>query len=218
MPVPVLTTGGTNIVRTNSLKGRCLIWGLAVAFSAPGARSVEAQDNSIFESRGHLWVVGDVQVPAVADTFALMRVNRYPLLSLGVALNYAGPLVRNLELTVYVYPVPPDVEDPVTKEFAGAVQEIRDYAGTQRNMTVTVTREGPFSLSTDGGLILDGMFAEAEYVLSGRTRRSLLYVFEKSGLILKYRITHESTDPPELQAHLDEWLKLTAEQIDKYPG
>ena len=209
-------TEGTQGLSRSWRAGR-LIWGLVAVLASGAIEEAHAQENSIFDSGGHLWVVGDVQAPAVADTFALLRVQRYPLLSLGVALTYDGPLVRNLELTVYVYPIPPDAADAVGTEFDSAVQEIHEYAQRRENMSVTVHRIEAFSLTVDGGLTLEGMFAEAEYALSGRTRRTLLYVFEKSGLILKYRMTHESSDPPELQGHLDEWLRLTAAQIRPYP-
>lgn len=178
--------------------------------------ALEAQERSIFDTGDELWVVGDVQVPAVADTFVLMRVQRYSQLSLGVGLVYGGPLSQGLQLSIYIYPPPTGVVNAVMFEFESAVRDVRAYARQRSEMTVTVKKEEPYTLST-GGVTLDGMFAEAEYTQSGSTRRSLVYVFEKDGFILKYRVTHDSDAPPELQDHLDAWLRATAQQIQRYP-
>ena len=178
---------------------------------------LEAQERSIFDTEDQLWVVGDVLVPAVADTFVLVRVQRYSQVSLGVGLVYDGPLDQSLQLTIYIYPPPTGVVNAVVFEFESAVRDVRAYARQRSEMTVVMKQEEPYTLSTGSGLTLDGMFAEAEYTQWGSTRRSLVYVFEKEGFILQYRVTHDSDAPPELQDHLDAWLRATAEQIQGYP-
>ena len=62
------------------------------------------------------------------------------------------------------------------------------------------------------------MIAEGEYTQAGRTRRTVLYVFQKSGLILKYRLSHDKETPADLLGHFDNWLKTTAGGIRKYPS
>ena len=95
---------------------------------AMGSAAAGAQRNSIFESGDHLWVVGDIQVPSVADTFALLRINRYPDLNLGVSLVYGGPSYRDLDLTLYIYPPRVEVDDPVRFEYDLAVRGVHEYA------------------------------------------------------------------------------------------
>ena len=188
---------------------------------ALGPWSVDAQvgGTSIFTEPDQLWVGGGVQAPAVADTFALMRVSRFPVTELGVAFGYGGPYMRNLDLTIYVYPPPASAEDPVSAEFAQAVMDIVRYAAQrQPEWSVSVKREEATELELEDGSLLSGMVAEAEYVRSGSTSRSIAYVFLKSGLVMKYRITYDLGGPDELPSHLDSWLRRTASVIDRYPG
>ena len=183
--------------------------------------SVEAQfrGTSIFEEPDQLWVGDGVRAPAVADTFALVSVRRFPITELGMAFGYDGPYLRNLDLTIYVYPPPAGVEDPLQSEFEQVVRDIHTYA-SQRNpaWSVTMRREEPYELELENGELLEGMVAEAEYFRSAQTSRTIAYLFEKSGFLLKYRITYDSGAPRELSSHLDAWLLITARRIGPYPG
>lgn len=189
---------------------------LMTSFSATGVVA-QFRGTSIFEEPDQLWVGNGVQAPAVADTFALVSVRRFTITELGMAFEYDGPYLRNLDLSIYVYPPPDGVEDPVQSEFEQAIRDIHMYAA-QRNpaWSVAMRREEPYELTLENGELLVGMVAEAEYFRSGQTSRTIAYLFEKSGFVLKYRITYDSGAPAELPTHLDAWLLITASRIQRY--
>ncbi len=183
-----------------------------------GAGTAQSESTSIFQGPDNLWVIDGLTVPAIADTFALIEVNRYHLVELGIGLVYSSPLQNNLNLTIYAYPPPQDVEDPVLAELTQAVEDIQGYAATRRPpWSVTMKNDGaPFSQPLDDGAVLDGYAAEAEFVRSGRTSRTFAYVFEKAGRILKYRITYDEDARSDLWEYLDRWMLETASTIQSY--
>ena len=180
--------------------------------------SAAASQETIFDVPDQPWVAGEVEVPAVADTFALIRVDRYVNLGLGVGLHYVTPLYNNIDLSIYVYPPRPNASRPAETEFHQAVSDIREYA-SQQEWSVDVQRQEPYTLETTGGASMEGFVAEATYSRGSGSARSWVYVFEKEGLILKYRITYDDSGaPPELEEHLMRWIAETAEEITRYEG
>ena len=194
---------------------------LVTAFIGPaGVGPLSAQSGtSVFTEPDQLWVVGGYQVPAIADTFALMSASRYPVLELGTALSFRSPLTRNIDLTIYIYPLPAEVDDPVQSEFETAVAAIYQYAASRGpEWSVSMKREEGFVQELDDGGSLTGMMAEAEYYRSAQTSRTFAYVFQKADFILKYRITYDSDVPEDLWDYLEGWMRATASLIERYPG
>ncbi|MDX1494109.1 MAG: hypothetical protein R3253_08630 [Longimicrobiales bacterium] len=195
-------------------------WGLALAVALVGAvvPSAAASQETVFDVPDQPWVAGEVEVPAVADTFALVRIERYPDLSLGVGLHYGTPFYGNIDLSIYVYPPRPNASRPAETEFHQAVSDVREYASRQE-WTVDVRRQEPFTLETPAGTSFEGFVAEAVYTQGRDSARTWVYVFEKEELILKYRITYaEGGAPPDLDERILRWVAQTAEGITRYQG
>ena len=186
------------------------------------ATSLTAQSapTSIFQAPERPWVIDGFDVPPIADTFALVEVTRYQVVELGFGLVYSGPLQRNLDLTIYVYPIRDDVEDPLAWEMSRALSEINRYAETRRPAwAVSEVSEGHYAKLLDDGTSLDGLMLQAEYLRSGQTARTFAFVFEREGYVLKYRITYNADAREDLWEYLDRWMLETASTIrPRNPG
>jgi len=202
------------------LRYRCMSLGATLLVTMLAADEAAAQPTSIFEAPDRAWVINGFRVPAIADTFALMEVNRYQVVELGFSLVYSGPLQRDLDMTIYVYPPRVDGEDFLRAELAAAVDEMQRYAASRRNpWTMSIKTEGAYSQPLSSGETLEGLMAEAEYFRAGQTSRTFAYVFERDGHILKYRITYDSGAREDLWEFLDRWMIETASTIrEVVPG
>ncbi len=190
-----------------------------VLVSVLAADRAMAQPTSIFQAPELPWVINGFSVPPIADTFALMEVTRYQVAELGFSLTYSGPLQRNLDLSIYVYPPRSEGDDRVQAELAVATSEIHRYAASRRTpWTVSIKSEGPYSQPLRDGGTLEGFMVEAEYFRSGQTSRTFAYVFEIEGHILKYRITYNSDAREDLWEYLDRWMRQTASDIRLVDG
>lgn len=170
-----------------------------------GAGPAGAQ--GIFDDRGERFSFGGVAFPAIADTFVVLDTRRWPNPALGVQLHYASPLDPSARVDVYVYPADADGAEA---ELGEAVQEILRYTEENRDgVTVTIDTTHALTVTDPGGRAHAGWHAVGRFERQGNERPSLLWVFEKDGLFLKYRVTHAPEQRVRLEPHLRGFLAET---------
>jgi hypothetical protein len=72
--------------------GKMRHWVL-VCFVAGAPACLEAQGTSVFEFTEEVWVIQGIEIPAVADTFAILQISTWPFRELGFAAKYQTPLL-----------------------------------------------------------------------------------------------------------------------------
>lgn len=186
---------------------------LLVASLALAAAPLPAQ--GIFADRGQ-FSFGGVAFPAVADTFVVLDTRRWPDPALGVQLHYASPLDPSARLDIYVYPADGEGAEA---EFREAVEEIIQYTEKNREgVTVTIDTTFAVTVADAGGGEHAGWHAAARLERRGVERPSVLYLFEKEGLFLKYRITHAREHRVRLEPHVRAFIAGTLAQIGPAAG
>ena len=174
---------------------------LALA-TLPGAAT--AQD--LFDDEA-VFSFGGISFPAAVDTFAVMSTNRYPDPALGVHLHYRTPLDPSASLDIYVYPTR---EGGLEAELQKAVQDIIRYTEENRQgVTATVDTTHAITITDAAGRSHDGWVATARFERRDNVRPSFLYLFEKDGRYLKYRVTHAAPLRQRLEPHLHAFLAGT---------
>lgn len=212
------SVGGCRARELSRVLGALRIVALLSVVPWPGS-AVSAQATSVFDFPDRMWVVDGIQVPSVADTFALVDVRRWPRLNLGFSLQYATPLSNRADLNLYVYPVPAerrnlDETEVINSEFEAAVRGIYDYnAANRAGASITIDVEQETSLDLSNGEAVNGMHAEGTFERSETRRPTLLYVFVKGDHYLKYRISFDVEDRKLLEPHFTEWIRLTYEAV-----
>lgn len=153
---------------------------------------------------------GGVAFPDVAADFTALRVNRWPDPALGIGITYTSPNTP-AELTVYVYPVPDDAPDDYLKEeFDESWQTIRTYAETNRDgVEVELGATEPFEVTGDDGVVRSGWRGDAIMRRGPTARTTLLYLFEKDGEYIKYRMTYERASSRLLEPRIMRFLVVT---------
>lgn len=167
-----------------------------------------------FETRGETFSIFGVSFPSVVDTFAVMQVQRYPNPNLGMQLHYRSPMAPRMPFDLFVYPVDEEKAESsemVKAEFDEALESVRAYPRT--NVEVTIEGTDSVAFRTDNGVLFEGWMAEIR--MDGRegTQTSLLYVFEKNGWFMKYRISHRSSMRTALQDRVKAFLVGTLEDV-----
>lgn len=183
---------------------------ILAAIGVLAATPATAGAQGLFEHRGS-FSFGDVAFPAVADTFAVIRAERYQEPALGVHLQYATPLDPSASSDIYVYPVD---DDGLEGEFRDAVQGIVVYAERNREgVTATIDTTRAVTIADAGGRTHEGWVAVARFERRGAERPSFLYLFEKDGHYLKYRLTHAAPLRLRLEPHIAAFLAETLATI-----
>lgn len=177
-------------------------------FPGPGAAQAP------FETRGETFSFSGVSFPSVVDTFAVMQVHRYPNPKFGVQLQYRSPVAPRMPFDLYVYPVDEERAESterVKSEFDEALEGVRAYPTEDVEVTIEATDSVAFR--TDNGVIFKGWMAEIRMDGGAAPQTSLLYVFEKNGWFMKYRITHYRALRTALQPRVEAFLVGTLEDV-----
>ncbi len=172
--------------------------------------SAGAQESSAGEGN----VFAGVTFPSVVDTFQVMRVARWPDPALGVALTYMAPGIPS-ELSVYVYPASQDLK----AEFDQAMQGISVYAEQNRDgVTVTIDGEEPVELTAADQEVYSGWKGTTTMRRGSRAQQSLLYVFEKDGGFVKYRVSYGRELRALMEERVETFLEETLESVGAAGG
>jgi len=186
------------------VQGRSLALILAAFAAAPGLSG--QQSVSSFEGD---YLFGGVTYPSVADTFRVMAASRWMDPELGVGLTFAA-MGFPAELTIYVYPA----DQGLDAEFADALGEIETYAASNRE-GVNLEVEGRESVrvtATDGNEY-SGHLGNTVMRQGTSSTNSLLYVFEKDGWFVKYRISYERAMVRLMEPRIETFLSETLGSI-----
>jgi len=177
----------------------------AVALMAAPSLSAQAEVSS-YEGT---YRFGGVTYPSSADTFRVFRTARWPDPSLGVALSYLSPAFK-AELTVYVYPS----DQTLTAEFDEALAELQTYTQQNREgVEVTIEETGVVDVGVAGDARFDGHLATTTLRQGSSAHVSLLYLFEKDGWFIKYRISYERSIRTLMEPRVSEFLTTTLAEI-----
>lgn len=144
-----------------------------------------------FETRGETFSFSGMSFPSVVDTFAVMQVQRYPNPNLGVQLQYRSPVAPRMPFDLYVYPVDEEKAEStemVKAEFDEALEGVLAYP--REGVEVMIESTDSVAFRTDNGVLFNGWMAEIRIDGGAAPQTSLLYVFEKDGWFMKYRISH----------------------------
>jgi hypothetical protein len=175
----------------------------------------EAQ--TAFERPDETWLVADITVPTIVDTFALMEVNRWPQAARGIRLAYRTPMEPRASFDVFVYPVNATggiPEEQLANEYDAARDEVTLYARHGReNIEITALEESEVSVETSEGLVFNGFQAEMSFDREGDLLRSLLLVFKKDDYFIKYRLTHQPHLRERLEAPIQALLEASLSRI-----
>lgn len=172
-----------------------------------------------FDDRDARYSFAGVQFPAVADTFAVMRVTRWPDASLGVMLGYMTPLEGSPNFDVYVYPASDprgglSVEKWLEQEFDDALDDIRRFGAGRQGVDVEVERRDTLRVVAADGREYTGWVAETLFSGGSGSRRSLLYVFEKDGWFVKYRMTYDPAHRDVVDPRIDAFIAETLAGVE----
>ena len=193
--------------------------GILVAVLLPmSGAGIGAQTH--FDDRAEQFVFSKVEYPAAADTFAVMSVRRWPQPVMGVSLHYASPIAPTAHLDIYVStlnaPAGPDatVAERLRMDFEGSLRGIHAFAENARDETEVVEERSDSVVITDAeGRQYAGWMAEVTLKTGSKSETSLLYVFEKNGSSVKYRITHERSLRTMLSEHIDAFVRETLGRV-----
>ena len=155
-----------------------------------------------------------VAFPDAAADFTALRVSRWPDPALGIGITYMSADMP-AELTVYVYPVPDDApDDHLQREFDESWQTIRTYAETNRDgVEVELGGTRGFEVAGADGSVYAGWRGDAIMRRGPTARSTLLYVFEKGGEYIKYRMTYERASSRLLEPKIERFLAETLAAI-----
>lgn len=191
-----------------------LFAGLQLSSFAPSAAQ------SHFDDRDAQFIFSKVEFPAVADTFVVLSTRRWPQPELGVSIHYASPIASTAHLDLYVSPLDPrqrsdeSIGERVRREFERSLEGIHLYADRNREGTeVVVESTDSIVITGASGRDYVGWVADVTMETGSKSERSLLYVFEKNGSSVKYRITHERSLRSMLHEHIDAFVRETLERI-----
>lgn len=173
--------------------------GLAVAvgvFASATAACAQAPDGP---DKGD-FVFAGVTFPAEVERFRAMRSTRWDDPALGVGLTYLAQGVP-AEFSIYVYPAQKSLDD----EFQEAMDAISIYAQQNRGGQAVEIQ------STDSVSVGDTDGRVGVTLMGGA--RSLLYVFEKDGSFVKYRLSYEPALRVALEEEIASFLETTLDRI-----
>jgi len=179
---------------------------------------LQARAQNIFSEGGEEFSFAGVTFPSVVDSFAVLRVTRYPQRELGVVLHYSSPLDRSLRFDLYVYPVNPGDSTALGNEraeveFERSLMGLTGYAEQNPSrLQVLVDERGPVTVITASGQALEGHRASAGATEAGVAHRSLLYVFKMGTFYLKYRLSYAAAIEERIHPRVDAFL---AESLDR---
>ncbi len=106
---------------------------------APPKVAAQSQGEGVF--RG-------VRFPEEVGSFLATRLTRFPDPALGISVSYLSDRLRS-EASLYVYPLPGDVDDETFREqFDADWLVLKRYSERVRDVEVTVEEEGDFERST----------------------------------------------------------------------
>ena len=175
------------------------------------------QEQTVFDQPDETWLIADITVPTIVDTFALMEVNRWPQAARGIRLAYRTPMEPRASFDVFVYPVNATggtTEEQLVDEFDAARDEVTLYVRHDReNIEITALEESEVSVETSEGRVFNGFQAEMTFDREGDLSRSLLLVFKKDGYFIKYRLSHAPHLRERLETPIQALLKASLSRI-----
>lgn len=187
---------------------------LQLSSFAPGAAQTH------FDDRDAQFTFSKVEFPAVADTFAVMSTRRWPQPARGVVIHYESPIAPAAHLDLYVSPLDRvrgsdgSIGERVRREFERSLEGIQLYIDINREDTEVVVESTDSTVITGAsGREYVGWVADVTLTTGSKSERSLLYLFEKNGSSVKYRITHERSLRSMLHEHIDAFVRETLERI-----
>jgi hypothetical protein len=184
-----------------AMKGLVIIAVVLGVFVYPSGAWAQASEEP---SEGD-FLFGGVSFPSEVERFRAMRSTRWDDPDLGVGVTYFAQGVP-AEFSIYIYPSRKGLD----AEFQEAMDAISTFAERGRGgQSVEVQ-------STDS-VVVAGVDGRLGVTRMGDVR-SLLYVFEKDGSFLKYRLSHEPALRVALEEEIALFIETTLEGITVHPN
>lgn len=164
---------------------------------------------------------GGVTFPETVNTVTVIQAYRWLDSGLGVSLTYV-PITTEVEaeFTVYVYPLPDSSgTEYLRAEFDAALGELAQYTDQNRDgLEISLDREEAVEIVTGDGRVYTGWRAATTLKQEGMALQSLVYVFEKDGSFVKYRISYLRSLRVMMAPRVDDFLRETLTQIRVPPA
>ncbi len=170
-----------------------------------------AQD--AFETRGERFEFSGVSFPSVADTFAVMMVQRFPNPSAGTQLQYRSPIAPRMPFDIYIYEADlrAGTEEAVRQEFDTALEGVEAYS--REDVEVTTESSDTITITAVDGVSYRGWRGQFRLDRGSASQTSLLYVFVKNGWFFKYRISVERALRTFLEPRVQAFLRQTLADV-----